>query len=125
MQYLGDLLRSKTPEKSQFDYLADARILHLKPMEGLFQKEKLVGFILPKDERFIEGQRVDTSAPLLSTMFPGVVDKNAPHDLGCDAEEVRSIAPIGLPLIHKFQIRFVYERRGLQEVITALAAHVS
>ena len=59
------------------------------------------------------------AAALLGASSPRVVDQNPPHHAGGDAEEVRAIAPLDLPLIDEAHVRFVDERRRLQRMTGA------
>jgi len=58
-------------------------------------------------------------------MRPRVIDEDAPHQLGGDAEELRAILPVGLMLVDQAQVRLVDQRRRLQSMIGSLAAQVT
>lgn len=53
-----------------------------------------------------------------------VVHQNASHQLRRDAEELRSITPVGSLLIENFQIQLVYESGGLQCVLAPFATKI-
>ena len=57
---------------------------------------------------------------LFRTMLPGVVDEDSAHHPCGDREEVRTVHPLHVPLVHKSQIRLVHERGGIQGVAVAL-----
>jgi len=50
----------------------------------------------------------------------GVIDQDAAHDLRRDAEEVRSILPIGLALIDETDEHLMDKGRRLQRVVGSL-----
>jgi hypothetical protein len=46
-------------------------------------------------------------------MAAGVIDQDAPHLLGGNAEEVTAILPLHIALVNKAQIGFIHESGGL------------
>ena len=56
---------------------------------------------------------------------PRVIDQNAPHNLRRDREEVRTIGPLHVLLIHETNVSFIDERGGLKGVALSFPAHVA
>jgi hypothetical protein len=54
-----------------------------------------------------------------------VVDEDAAHGLGRDAEEVRAVLPLHLALVDELEVRLVDEGGGLEGVVGALAPQVA
>ena len=73
------------------------------------------GVILDHDARPLTGTFRHQPAP-------GVIDQNPAHQLRCKREKLRTVRPVGLPLIDEPEVGLVHERRGLQDVPRALAA---
>ena len=53
---------------------------------------------------------------------PGVIDQNPAHQLRGHREELRTVTPVGLPLIDEPEVGLVHKRRGLQDMPGAFAA---
>ena len=53
------------------------------------------------------------------------VHENPPHHLRGDAEEVRAVLPTRRLPVDEAQVGFVNQGGGLEEVVVALAAHVT
>jgi hypothetical protein len=51
-----------------------------------------------------------------------VIDQNPAHQLRCHREELRTVTPIGLPLIDEPEVGLVHKSRGLQDVPRPLPA---
>jgi len=45
-----------------------------------------------------------------------MIDKDAAHQLGRDAEEMRAVLPVYVSLINEPEISLIDERRGLQRM---------
>ncbi len=71
------------------------------------------------------GSRVAPAPRFSGAAADGVVDEDAAHRLGCDAEEVRAVAPVNRVLVNEPQICFVDERGGLQGVAGPLARELA
>ena len=64
------------------------------------------------------------SAAFLGALVTSMVDQNAPHELGGDAEEVGSALPVDARLIYQLHVCFVDQSGSLQGMIAAFAAHI-
>ena len=64
------------------------------------------------------------AAAFLAVGRLGIVQQDAAHDLGGDAEEVGTILPAGAALIDELQVGLVDEGSGLQGMAGALAAEL-
>ena len=54
-----------------------------------------------------------------------MVDQNAPHELGGDAEELGAVLPLDTALIDHSQVCFVDERGRLKRVIAPLPLEIA
>ena len=70
-------------------------------------------------------ERSDAIAPFFSAVAPGVVHKDASHDLRGDTREMRPASPIHVTLINKPEICLVNEGGRLQGVPGALTAKLA
>jgi hypothetical protein len=72
----------------------------------------------------LQGQgQTSRNMTLSTTISARVVDQDAPHQLRRYREEVRPVLPRHALQVHQPQVRLVDQRRGLQSVPAALAAH--
>ena len=57
-------------------------------------------------------------------MMPRMIDEYAAHQLSSNAEKLRAVLPLGVPLIDQLQIGFINQRRRLQSVARPFASQV-
>ena len=67
---------------------------------------------------------MSVAAAFEGVLRAGVVDKDAAHELGGDAEEVGAALPGYAGLVDELHVCFVDEGGGLEGVVGALPAHV-
>jgi len=120
----GHLVGGEATEEAEFDDLALARVEFFEFLEGIVEGDQghfLLGEII---DGFFEGELVGGAAALLGVVGAGVLDEDAAHQLGGDAEEMGAVFPIDAGLIDQLEVGLVDEGGGLECVIGALAAHV-
>src|SRR5437763_4692816 len=54
-----------------------------------------------------------------------VIDEYAPHDLGCNREEMGPILPLHALIVHQTHVGFVHQVSRLQRVAWALALYIA
>jgi hypothetical protein len=81
--------------------------------------------------RFDRGEPLDqrdprATAPTLSALAPTrMIDKEPPHQLGCNAKEVRAVLPLDVLLPDQLQVGLVNEGCRLQRMAGPLAREIS
>lgn len=120
----GGLFDGESTEEAEFDELG------LVGIEGLEAVECFVEFVegdfgnRGDTDVVFDGKDLRIAATFLGALVAGVIDEDAAHELGGDTEEVGPALPVNACLIDQLHVRFVDERRGLQSMIGAFAAHV-
>ena len=73
----------------------------------------------------VDGHRRKTVTALGRPMAACVIHENPAHHLRRNAEEMRPIPPVALPLVDQAQVELVNERGGLQREATPFAAKLA
>lgn len=96
----------------------------LKAVEGLIEFVEGDGWSGGETEGIVEGEFVSVAAAFEGVLGAGVVNEDAAHELGGDAEEMSTALPSDTGLVDELHVCFVDEGGGLKGVIGAFAAHV-
>ena len=103
-------------ERTQLHDLRKLAIELFQPTERIVHRENgnlTHGLDLP---RLVDLHMLDAVATFVRMTPPGVVDEDPADDLRRNAEEVRPVPPIDLPLIYQPQVGLMNQRRGLERV---------
>lgn len=122
--YFGGLLNGETSEESELDELSLIRVERLQAVERLI--EFVEGDFRDRGETdaVVDRENLCVATALLRTLVAGVVDENAPHQLGGHAEEVGAALPVYPCLIHQLHVGFMHKRGCLQRVVCPFPPHI-
>jgi len=124
---MGDFLDVEPGEEPELD---DPGLTFIEPGERFergVQAQKLVevkGGIVRRRQGFRQRDTLPAAAPFFPSSTTGVVDEEAPHDVGTDGEKMRAATPVHSGLIDQLQVRLVNQGGRLQRVSETLAPHV-
>jgi hypothetical protein len=121
----GDLFDGEATEVAHLDDLGLARVELLEAGEGIFKKEDLGGSFLGDGEAFVEVDADLFASAHGGVALAGVVDEDAAHDVGGEADEVSVVLPLDIFLLGDTEVGLVDEGGGLESVVAALAAHIA
>ena len=93
--------------------------------ERFINREQFSGSRFGHGGGFVERNLQRPAATFGVMMAARVVNQDAPHQLRRDAEKMSAVLPLHVLLIYQPQVGFIDQRRGLQSVAGAFAAHVT
>jgi hypothetical protein len=83
------------------------RLLGLAPLDGLVQRQHVVGRRLDQGQALGLLDAAGAAAVLACPLAPGLFDEDVPHGPGGGAEEVAAAVPAGVLLAHEAHISLV------------------
>jgi hypothetical protein len=107
MENFRYLVDRQSAEKSQFHDPALLRVQSLQTFESVIKRDQVNITRFGEIDGFLQRKLGYRGAAFRGAMFPGVVDQNAPHQLGCDTNELRPVLPSGVLLVHQLEVRLV------------------
>src|SRR5262249_54309976 len=93
--------------------------------QRFIKREELVGALVRSVKRFIERDNLAAAVAFSGQPRPSMINQNAPHRLGGDAEEVGAVLPSYVSLIYQLDVSLVRQRRRLQRVTCAFSPHIA
>ena len=111
-----DVVEGQPAEKSQLHHAALARIERRQLGQRRVQIEEVDVWRVVVRDGAVERQARPSAGPFGHLAPPGVIYQDPAHHLGRQGEEMRSILPIGVPLVDESEVRLVDQRRRLQQV---------
>lgn len=118
----ANLLHGETAEVSELDDFGLAGILLLEPGERFIEQRDLVETLGRDGELVLQLDAFHLSAALIGVAGAGVVDEDAAHDVGGEADEMGAVVPVDV-LLDQAEVGFIDQGGRLQGVVGALAAH--
>src|SRR5262245_33337673 len=120
---LRNLVLCHSAEKLQLDDLGLTLVERGKAGERLVESHQVGGPLAASHLRFLDRNPFG-SGSLLGIPCTGVVHQNLAHQMSRKAEKMGTAFPLRLLLVHESEIGFMDQRRWLERMIRALAAHV-
>ena len=120
----GGFFHGESAEESEFDQFGLIGVQCLEPIQRFVEFVKGDFRDGGDADGVFNGQNLGVPAAFLRALVAGVINQDAAHELGGDAEEVGAALPINAGLIHQLHVGFVDQRRRLQRMVPAFAAHV-
>lgn len=122
---MGNVLQGETAEEPEFHDPALARVESLEGPERIVERHEIRigyhrGHLVGMGQRDAEAGALPAKAAALARH----VNQDPAHDLASDREEMGAILPAGPLPGRQAQVRFVDERRGLEQVARPLPAHL-
>jgi hypothetical protein len=117
VEQVGYFVDRQAAKRAKLDELGELGINGPQPTERIIERENWQLLWSRHVHRFIEGHVTHAVASLVRGVAAGMVDEDPAHDPGCNAKEVGAILPVDVMLIDEANVRFVYQRGGLQRVI--------
>ena len=115
---ISDLGFGEADEEFQFDDAGLAGIDLLQALERLIDSDD-VGIGMSGGGGILQGGLSSAAAAPFSQTGAGMIDENAPHDSGCEGEEVAAVLDFDGGLAEEADIEFVDQGSGLQRVVLA------
>ena len=124
LQDLRNLVGGQAAEEFELDDPALARIDGAELIERLVEDDDVHVRRLPGFIGVAEWNFPHVPAPLAGGAVAGMVHENPPHHDRREADELRPVLPVHLPLIDQPKVRLVDERCGLEGVVAPLAEQI-
>jgi hypothetical protein len=115
----GNLLRGHPAKIFKLDNPALALVDRSERLKSQIERHD-VGRLLIQNVHSLVKCDLQSAASFLGVSPSCVIDQDAPHDGGCDREEVRAVLPRDAGMVDQLQKRFVHQRRWLHGDIPAL-----
>ena len=121
------LVDGQAAEEPQFDDAGLIGVQLFELLERPVEIERIDGVDSPagRGQGVIEVEWQAPTTSLLPEVTAGVVDEDAPHQLGGDGEEVASVLPVDGPLAEQLQVRLIDDSGGLKVVVAPLTRELA
>lgn len=125
LQDLGGLLHRQAAEEPKLDDAALPRLEGLELMEGLVEGEQVDVHLDRFVEGVAEGDSHQVAPPLRGQAGASMVDEDAAHQRGREAEELGPVLPLDRPGAHQLEVDLIDESRGLEGGARALVGEMA
>jgi len=122
--HLGRLFLGESAEKATLDDTGKSFVNPRQPCECLVERYEDIRPLFNGDVRLIQGNARRHVAALGRVIAPGVVDQDAAHDRGGDAEKVRPVPPLDAGRVDEPNVRLVDECRCTESVARVFPAEL-
>lgn len=113
------LLGRQASEEPHLDHLCFARVKPGQCLDSPIQEHNIQIEFIADSEVLSE---IDAREP---PVRPGIVNEDAPHDLGADCQEMRSVSPFQVPNASQSQVGFIHQGGGLNRVAGTFALQMA
>ncbi len=120
----GHLFDGEAAKEAEFDDFGLVGVELVEAIKGLVEFVEGDGWSGGEADRVVEGDLLGVAASFQGILGASVIDEDAAHELGGDAEEMGAVLPGDAGLIDELHVGLVDEGGGLQGMVGSLAAHV-